>query len=146
VTTYYCDQAAVTDLLVWQTGGFSATTHPTSTQVDDFIISIDTEIRGVLHGCGYTPSAITDADALRRLQDICAAGVAAKVIRSMQSMDPAEAKVWEDIYQAGLRQIRSNEIPGMPSSGAASLTPRSYYTYNPTEYPDPTFVIGERQW
>lgn len=147
----YCTTDDVQDIMPG-IGTFTDTTKPTLLQVEGYITSVSAHITGVVKGAGYV-TPVTDTDALQRLLDICAHGVAAMVMRGIRGRDAKEAEAFETIYQQGLDCIRDGEVVGLTvDTTAATYLPRSRYTTHPTDpdtgadYPTPTFKFGTRQW
>jgi hypothetical protein len=146
--SYYALHGDVENLVptVVPAGGWTATTKPTDTQVDGYIKQIDGEMRGVIEAAGYTPTP-TDATALEVLKLYCCYGVAAMVLLAARSRETDEAAAFRKLYDAGLDRIRRGEVYGLAVVSASSAAlPRSRYTSNPTDYPEPVIQFGKTQW
>jgi hypothetical protein len=143
----FCDIAAVQAHLSKATIGDD--TKPSTTQVEGFIDSIASEIKGVLHSKGYATTQ-DDADAEATLSLINAYGAAALAERAMfpaPKMGEAWKTLW-GLYTRGLDRVRKGEIPNLAAQtgGVSIALPRSRYTNNPGSYNDGAFKYGEEQW
>ncbi len=123
---------------------FSETSSPvTSTQVGEYIYSIEAEMRGALDLGGYDPDP-TDATAVSILELYCSLGAAAMVMQARK--EPETATVFQRRYDAWLALVRQGKAGGLAHAGTAALLPSSRYTKYPSNYPAPAFRRGEVQW
>jgi hypothetical protein len=140
----YCVHADVEALLPFL-GAFSASTKPSDTQVDTYIVEIDGEMRGVIEAAGYG-SAPTDTTAIAVLKSYCAYGTAARVLLANRGVEPVQADAYRKLYDDGLAKIRRGEVSGLAVATATVALPRSGYTAAPTTYNEPRFKFGVTQW
>jgi len=144
----YCALSDVQELI--PKFSISATSTPTSTQVESLIDKIAVEIDAVLEAQGFTVPVTSPANFVLWLKNLNALGAAA---RAMQGMFPSTADkdstpVWQTFrkdYQEGLEAIRNGDIPAGLGKGADGLNAGSLYTsgaISTDEYPEPVFRIS----
>lgn len=112
-------------------GDYSATTKPTSTQVEEFIDQISNTIDSTLAGRGLTVPVTTPAYFVDRIKLLNAQGAAALAEMAMfpetggPGFSPHGKQLW-DIYQAGIKQLREGQLP--EALGGSKAGPRSMQT------------------
>ena len=140
----YCSITDVQALLPKRT--FSATSTPTTTQVNALIDQIAVEIDAVLESQGYTVPATTPANFVNFLKYVNAYGAGALAEAGMfpETTDKGETPHWkvlDDKYKGWMESLEAGKIP--PSLGKAdeALNAASFYTEmdDQDDYPDPAF-------
>jgi len=128
----------------------SASTTPTSTQVETLIDLTAAQIDSVLLSKGYTVPVTTPAAFVESLRLLNAQGAEAMALMAQfpggASKDSTpQYQAMLDLYQAGLEALRNGEMPSSLGKSATSGGMGSLYTSpstNKSTYPDPIFSIN----
>lgn len=129
---------------------YSATSTPSSTQVEALINLIYGQINNVLSSQGYIVPVTTPSELVTALQLLNAAGAAAMAEMGMfpETSDKGSTPHWKalwEMYQDGLESLRKGEIPAGLGKISEELAAGSLYTSGAIEsdhYPEPVFRIS----
>lgn len=135
----YCQLSDIQQELTQFT--FSATTKPTSTQVDEYIREISEDIiEPQIRVLANLP--ITDESGLKYLKTVTVNGVITKIYRSLQH-DPEIIRDYQKLFDDGLKRIRDNPnvLIGDTESDKQPGATSSYDSSRETRFPR-----DERQW
>lgn len=134
----YCTVAYINSLAVHL--DISATSDPTTTDVETIIADIDAEMDQRFQAVGVAVP-ITDATLLKIVKPISAHGTLARVYRSIE-MEPEAAETFQGLYDRALASI--DKRPAILSTGTTESATPTGSTRN--DDADPPFERGVKQW
>jgi len=118
----------------------SASTDPTSTEVETIIADVDAEMDQIFSAVGIA-TPVTDATLLKVVKPISAHGALARLYRSM-SLDPEMAATFQSLYDKALAKIEKR--PSILSTGDnEAATPEGSTRRDGADAP---FERGVTQW
>lgn len=137
----YCSITDVQGLLAQRV--FSASTKPTTTQVNTFISDVSSVIDTALQGRGLATPVTTPADFVTYLKQVNAMGAAALAEQAMYpeaggiGSTPNSKRLW-DMYQAALKALKEDALP----VSVSETLPGGYATECAEGENDPVFTKG----